>query len=218
MSRNSEYRAWLGLGILCSLLTACGPEDEPVAGPPDDDAATTQAMQATDDRSAAPADPPPISELPRTDLAGLRRIIDDAAADDRVVVIDFWATWCAPCKAIFPTVHSGLTELGDAVVPISVTIDTPDAEAAAIEFLHEQHALEGAYILPDTAEQTAVLEGLGEDWDAWAPPVLLVYDQEGQLAGEYFARAAQPMAEAVVEHARRLVAEGPGAAAPELAR
>ncbi|KAK9464300.1 thioredoxin-like protein [Lipomyces arxii] len=37
-----------------------------------------------------------------------------AIGEDKLVVIDFYATWCGPCKVIAPKVHSFSEEFSDA--------------------------------------------------------------------------------------------------------
>src|SRR5512135_592052 len=42
----------------------------------------------------------------------------------QVVLVDFWATWCAPCKASFPAYDSLQRELGDrGLTIIGVSVD-----------------------------------------------------------------------------------------------
>jgi thioredoxin 1 len=42
---------------------------------------------------------------------------------DRPVLVDFWATWCAPCRMIAPVVEELKTELGDKVRVLKMDID-----------------------------------------------------------------------------------------------
>jgi thioredoxin 1 len=42
---------------------------------------------------------------------------------DGLYLLDFWATWCAPCRAIAPTVQALADEMGDVVKVGKVDID-----------------------------------------------------------------------------------------------
>jgi thioredoxin 1 len=42
---------------------------------------------------------------------------------DTVVLVDFWAEWCAPCRMIAPVVESLADELGERVKFVKMDID-----------------------------------------------------------------------------------------------
>ena len=54
----------------------------------------------------------------------------DVLKSDMPVVVDFWAEWCGPCKAIAPSLEEISDEMGDKVKIAKVNMDeNPDLAA-----------------------------------------------------------------------------------------
>lgn len=186
------------VALLILPLVGC---DE-IPAPSQPAAPTESAASATPSEHSA--EPLPES-LPVADLATLQQLIKETASQDRVLVIDFWATWCQPCVAMFPQLHEDIAALGDKVRMVTVTFDSPGKyEKQAIEFLAQHHSLDDAYIvIPDSDGQLALPATLGQRWKDLVVPAILVFDRKGQLAGE-FVDGGVELAGNVVAKAREL--------------
>ncbi len=91
---------------------------------------------------------------------------------DRIVVLDFWASWCGPCVQTMPLVEAVVDELGtDKIHLVAVNIqETPARATAAVERLELN-----ATVLLDVDGQAAAA------YAANAIPQTVIIDREGVI-------------------------------------
>jgi thiol-disulfide isomerase/thioredoxin len=101
----------------------------------------------------------------------------------KVVLVDFWATWCIPCLELLPhtiQLRQQYAERGLAVVTVS--FDASNNEAAVREILRSKQALTENLLSRYGASPQSV-----EAFEAGdgALPVLKLYDRQGHLAKSF---------------------------------
>ena len=199
-------RVLCSMAIVCLALGACD-------RPPDESAGA--GARGSAGRAAVPAapahpEPPPVEQLPRVDGPAIKALVAESAALRVITLIDFWATWCAPCVEMFEPLHDELAAFGEEVRLVTVTQDEPKDEPRAISFLHKHHALADAYMLTlDEDAALAVPGEIGQKWQSLVIPAVLVFDRGGELTAEFGAEPETPAeVDAIVEHVKGLVGAG----------
>jgi thioredoxin 1 len=54
----------------------------------------------------------------------------DVLQSDKPVLVDFWAEWCGPCKAIAPILSEVATEMADKLQVVKLDVDANQATSA----------------------------------------------------------------------------------------
>ncbi len=85
-------------------------------------------------RPLEPGRPAPAFALPVLATGGVPvtapQQIRDADLRGKVVVLEFWATWCKPCLLSLPALDAAARRWGDRVAAIAVNVDDRDQAAA----------------------------------------------------------------------------------------
>lgn len=56
-------------------------------------------------------------------------------AEDKLTLVDFYATWCGPCKVMHPILEEFKKQMGESVMVLKLDIDSP-ANAALVREYH----------------------------------------------------------------------------------
>jgi thiol-disulfide isomerase/thioredoxin len=141
-------------------LAGCGGGGEPSGGP----------------ASTAPADPlgsaPLVDRTPeqfQRDLDGLR---------GRVVVVNFWASWCGPCRREMPALQEASQGYAEAGKPVTVVgVDASDVREAAARFLADV-----GVTYPTVYDRQGLQGGVAASWSVTALPQTWFVATDGSRA------------------------------------
>jgi thiol-disulfide isomerase/thioredoxin len=120
----------------------------------------------------------------------------------KVLLIDYWATWCEPCKEFFPHTVALSRELGElGLAVVSLSLDDVEDEPAVRSFLTANRAtFENLRAGTGASPESVIAFGI----EKGAIPFLQLYDRTGKLRKTFPA----PVRPADVEKAvRQLLAE-----------
>ena len=125
--------------------------------------------------------PTPNANLPKVtqiDEAGLKTALTPNA---KPLLVNFWATWCDPCREEFPDLVKLDAQYKGKIDFITVSLDDlAEIKRDVPNFLVSMKAEMPAYLLK-VADESAVISSITKDWSGGLPFTIL-YNEKGEVA------------------------------------
>jgi thiol-disulfide isomerase/thioredoxin len=105
----------------------------------------------------------------------LKELVKNRNTEDKLLFVNFWATWCAPCMEEFPDIEKMVRMYDDRDVQfVTVSINSPDEKKLVLGFLQKEHAFNRNLLLDSNDSADAVAAFGGSDWKGAAPYTAII--------------------------------------------
>jgi thiol-disulfide isomerase/thioredoxin len=146
-------------------------------------AATSQQSQKRKANTGARA--PIVREI---NLEGLKRLLQRKGQASRPLLVNFWATWCDPCREEFPDliqINKDYKARGLEFVTVSLD-DAGEIKTGVPQFLREMRSTMPAYLL-NVPDPEPAIKWVDATWGGGLPATYL-YDAQGQVVFKHMGR------------------------------
>src|SRR5688572_19452922 len=95
-------------------------------------------------------------------------------------LVNFWATWCGPCREEFPDLVKIDEEYKGKIDFITITLDFEEELTTGVpKFLREMKAEMPTYLLT-SADENTLIASISKDWSG-ALPFTILYKENGEI-------------------------------------
>ncbi|MEO8456212.1 MAG: redoxin domain-containing protein [Chloroflexota bacterium] len=135
-----------------------------------------------------------------TDIDGVRHRLSDYRG--QAVFINFWATWCVPCRAELPEIYALQQEYGDRLATIEVdrgeSVDTAKNFLSGVERLDDK---KGVSYTVDGLDPSEVVYNRYETLPIQVTPISIFVDKRGVVTKLYNGQLKSDDMRAAIEQA-----------------
>jgi len=118
----------------------------------------------------------------------------------QAVLVNFWATWCAPCVEEFPMiVELGCRYRGEGLRIYFVSVDWLELSTQVTAFL-ERHGVEGLSFIKDEKDNPFI-NGIAREWTGAVPFTIVFGRQSGAVVDFWEGKAPREKFEAAIQAA-----------------
>lgn len=174
-----------------------------------EDRGSQPANQAASSQSSSLA-PLEVRVGDETDLA---RLIEQNRG--KVILVDFWATWCPPCMELLPHTLEMAKKYADrGLVVILVAVNDPKEQAEEVKSILEKNQAAGVVnLICRYGIGTEAVEKF--EIDGGSLPHVRLYDREGRVKARFGVMGMPPDPARIELEAERLLESGEGTTAVE---
>jgi len=134
----------------------------------------------------------PVSKLPKVTQIDEQELKNLLKPNGKPLLINFWATWCDPCREEFPDLVKIGADYKDRIDLITVSLDElSEIKGDVPKFLAAMKAEMPAYLLK-TADEGAAIASVSKDWKGGLPFTIfynangeVVYIKQGKFKTEF---------------------------------
>jgi thiol-disulfide isomerase/thioredoxin len=121
-----------------------------------------------------------------------------AAQKGKVVLVNFWATWCKPCRVEMPQLSQLTQKLrGKGFELVTISSDEPKQEATALKVLKDEGLTGPAYI-KKVSDDDQFTNSVHLGWFGTLPAAFL-YDRNGKEVGVFVGETPFKNIEAAIQ-------------------